>query len=115
MRGEHEQDRKIAADVSMQLKSRGLRSPCNVVVSSSDGNVTLAGKIQYDHQRHMAMQIARSIPKVRRVIDLMQLLPRADLWKAPKHDAKQAAPNSAALPASSETPPSAPNTDPMAR
>jgi hypothetical protein len=86
MRGNQESDRKIADDVSTQLKSRGLRSPCHVNVVSSDGNITLTGKIQYEHQRQLAMQVARSVQHVRRVVDQLQTLPRADLWKPKPND-----------------------------
>jgi hypothetical protein len=86
MRGNGEQDRKIAEDVSTQLKSRGLRAPCHVNVVSNEGNVTLSGKIQYEHQRGLAIQVARSVRNVRRVVDQMQTLPQAGLWKAKPSD-----------------------------
>jgi hypothetical protein len=82
MREDHEKDRKIAADVSTHLTSRGLRSPCRVAVTSIAGTVTLSGPIQYEHQRGLAMQVAKSVLNVRRVVDQMRVMPRVDQWKA---------------------------------
>jgi hypothetical protein len=86
MRGNQELDRKIADDVSTHLKNRGLRSPCHVNVVSNDGNVTLSGKIQYEHQRGLAIQVARGVQHVRRVVDQMQTLPQPGLWKPKPND-----------------------------
>ena len=74
-------DRATIQKVNQQLQSRGMRSPCHVTVASQRGTVTLSGKIQYDHQRRMAMQATQSVDGVQRVVDRMVLLAKESHWK----------------------------------
>jgi osmotically-inducible protein OsmY len=73
-------DRMITQKVSQQLQNRGMRSPCQVMVASLKGTVTLSGKIQYDHQRRIALQAAQGIDGVQRVVDRLQLIPKQSHW-----------------------------------
>ena len=73
-------DRDLTQKVSQSLSSHGMRPPCKVVVTSLKGTVTLSGKIQYEHQRHLAVQTARNVDGVARIVDQLQVI------------AKQAAP-----------------------
>jgi osmotically-inducible protein OsmY len=75
------QDTSITQHVSQQLASRGLRPPCHVNVSTSKGNVTLSGTIQYEHQRRAAVQATRAVAGVTRVVDQLKVIPKADHWK----------------------------------
>jgi osmotically-inducible protein OsmY len=54
---------------------RGLRTPCRIVVSSQNGDVTLTGSIQFAHQRSAATQAAANVPGVRRVVDQLKVTP----------------------------------------
>lgn len=74
-------DGTITQTVSQQLSNRGLRPPCHVNVVTTKGNVTLSGTIQYEHQRRVAVQAARGVAGVQRVVDQMQIIPKAQHWK----------------------------------
>ena len=69
-------DHLLNQQVIQQLSNRGVRSPCKVAVSTQKGSVTLSGLIQYEHQRHMAMQAAQHIEGVKRVVDQLRVIPR---------------------------------------
>jgi osmotically-inducible protein OsmY len=43
----HSSDPTISRKVGEELSSRGMRSPCNIVVATTKGTVTLSGVIQY--------------------------------------------------------------------
>jgi osmotically-inducible protein OsmY len=69
-------DHLLNQKVMQQLSNRGVRPPCKVAVSTQKGSVTLSGLIQYEHQRHMAMQAAQHIEGVKRVVDQLRVIPR---------------------------------------
>jgi len=69
-------DPTIARKVTEKLSSSGIRAPCRVTVASSKGNITLAGSIQYEHQRQAAMRAASSVTGVQRVVDQMKVTPK---------------------------------------
>ena len=79
-------DRSIDQKVGQQLANRGMRPPCKVAASSKGGTVTLTGKIQYEHQRNVCIQLARRVDGVRRVVDQLQVLVKA-VKKEPPVDA----------------------------
>ena len=74
-------DRVISQKVGQQLQNRGMRSPCHVTVLSQKGTVTLTGKIQYDHQRRIAVQATQGVDGVQRVVDRLQLISQESHWK----------------------------------
>jgi osmotically-inducible protein OsmY len=74
-------DPTISQKVNEKLSSLGVRAPCHVTVVSNKGNVTLAGTIQYEHQRHMAVRAIKGVAGVQRVVDQMHVLPRGQLGK----------------------------------
>ncbi len=82
LRGDVGLDRRITTNVSSHLLGRGIRSPCHVRVEAQDGNVTLSGEVQYEHQKILAVDVARHVEGVRRVIDQLRVMPRVDVWKA---------------------------------
>ncbi len=67
-------DRTIDQKVGQQLANRGMRPPCKVAASSHGGTVTLTGKIQFEHQRNLCMQMARRVEGVQRVVDQLQVI-----------------------------------------
>jgi osmotically-inducible protein OsmY len=68
-------DRALSLQVTQKLAMRGLRTPCRIVVSSQNGDVTLTGSIQFAHQRSAATQAAANVPGVRRVVDQLKVTP----------------------------------------
>ena len=68
-------DPTISRKVSERLSSVGIRAPCRVTAVSSNGSVTLAGTIQYEHQRQSALRASRSVTGVGRVVDQLRLIP----------------------------------------
>jgi len=73
-------DPSISQRVSQLLSNRGMRPPCQINVQTSKGNVTLSGKIQYEHQRRIVMQTARNVEGVMRVTDQLQVIPQKKHW-----------------------------------
>jgi osmotically-inducible protein OsmY len=67
-------DPKITQHVAQRLASCGIRSPSRVVVTSANGEVTLSGTVQYQHQRQSVMQATRNIEGVRGVVDMLKLI-----------------------------------------
>ena len=65
-------DPKIAQHVTQRLANRGIRSPSHINVTSSGGQVTLSGSIQYQHQRQAALQTARGVEGVKGVVDMLK-------------------------------------------
>jgi osmotically-inducible protein OsmY len=74
-------DSTISQLVSRVLSSRGMRPPCHIAVATLKGNVTLSGAIQYEHQRRIAVQAARGVAGVQRVVDHLTIIPRVQHWK----------------------------------
>ena len=70
-------DEAIIQKVTRQLSNRGMQSPCHIAVTARRGDVTLSGTIQYEHQRIAALHAARGIDGVRRVMDHLQVQPKA--------------------------------------
>jgi osmotically-inducible protein OsmY len=70
-------DRLILQRVTSQLGMRGIRNPCRVEATVKNGDVTLTGTIQYEHQRKGAMQAASGVNGVHRVTDRMLVKPVA--------------------------------------
>jgi hypothetical protein len=107
LRGDVGQDRRITTSVNSHLLGRGIRSPCHVRVEAHNGDVTLSGEVQYDHQKLLAVDVAKNVEGVRRVIDQLRVLPRVDVWKAAADNAAR----SHAVP-HPQAPPT-PNTSPL--
>jgi hypothetical protein len=53
-----------------------------VRVEAHNGDVTLSGEVQYEHQKSLAVDVAKHVQGVRRVIDQLRVMPRVDVWKA---------------------------------
>jgi osmotically-inducible protein OsmY len=70
-------DPTISRKVSELLSSRGMRSPCRIVVATKKGKVTLSGAIQYEQQRRIVVKAAGSIAGVQSVQDQMRVIPKS--------------------------------------
>jgi osmotically-inducible protein OsmY len=68
-------DAKITERVTQLLSNRGLRSPCRVIVTTLNGEVTLSGTVQHGHQKTSAVQVTRGTTGVRRIKDLLIVKP----------------------------------------
>ena len=68
-------------EISTQLKSKlassvGLSSVTNISVNSTNGVVTLSGQVDTEEARAKAEAVARAVPKVVRVVNNIQVVPR---------------------------------------
>jgi osmotically-inducible protein OsmY len=71
-------DIEITADVKSKLASDvGLSTVPNIAVNSTNGVVTLSGAVDSAGTKERAETIARSVPKVVRVVDNLQIAPKA--------------------------------------
>ena len=82
-------DATISRNATQHLASTGLRSPCHIQVQTRNGEITLSGIVQYDHQRNAAVQAVRNIEGVKRVIENLKVMP------APKGEYKPPPPRQA--------------------
>jgi hyperosmotically inducible protein len=72
-------DLQITAQVKSKLASDvGLSSISNISVNSTNGVVTLSGQVDSAETRSKAEAIAKSIPKVVRVVDNLQVAVKAE-------------------------------------
>lgn len=71
----HVADKAIIQKVSQRLSRSGMATTCQLTVLCQQGDVTLSGTLQFEHQRRSALSAARSVDGVRRVIDQMRVLP----------------------------------------
>jgi osmotically-inducible protein OsmY len=70
-------DLKITAQVKSRLASDiGVSSVTNISVNSTNGVVTLAGQVDTPAIKAKAVEIARAVPKVTRVVDNLQVTTR---------------------------------------
>jgi hypothetical protein len=74
-------DKMLDQKVTQALAARGMRAPCSIAVQTAKGVVTLSGNIEYEHQRNTAMQAARHLDGVSRVVDQLHVKPKTSPWK----------------------------------
>jgi osmotically-inducible protein OsmY len=77
MKQEKVKDSVISQKAKEKLSGSGIRAPCQVTVVSSNGQVTISGSIQYEHQRPIALRAIGGVSGVQRVVDQMRLIPSA--------------------------------------
>jgi osmotically-inducible protein OsmY len=71
-------DMEITANVKSKLASDvGLSTVPDISVNSTNGVVTLSGAVDSAGTKTKAETIARSVPKVVRVVDNLQIAPKA--------------------------------------
>ena len=95
-------DKTINQKVTQELSARGMRAPCSIAVQTAKGVVTLSGNIEYEHQRNAAVQAARHLDGVSRVVDQLHVKPKTSPRKL--EPARQS-PAAIARPSSSHVPP----------
>lgn len=78
-------DATISRNVTRQLSSSGLRSPCRIQVQTRNGEVTLSGTVQFVHQKNAAVQAIRTVEGVKRIVEKIKVTP------PPKHQYTQPA------------------------
>jgi hypothetical protein len=72
-------DFKIAAQVKSKLASEiGVDSIPNIAVNSTNGVVTLSGQVDSADTKTKAENIAKSVDKVVRVVNVIQVSPKTD-------------------------------------
>lgn len=67
-------DPKITQAVTQRLANRGIRPPSRISVTSANGQVTLSGNIQFEHQRQSVLHTTRAVEGVQRVVDMLKLI-----------------------------------------
>ena len=71
-------DLEIAAQVKSKLAADvGVSSVTNISVNSTNGVVTLSGQVDTDAAKARAGSVASGIPKVVRVVNNLQIAPKA--------------------------------------
>lgn len=68
-------DATITRNAHQHIAGTGLRSPCHIQVETRNGQVTLSGIVQYDHQRTAAVHAVRNLEGVKRVIENLKVMP----------------------------------------
>ena len=77
MHQEKVKDTVISQKAKEKLSGAGIRAPSHVTVVSSNGQVTVSGSIQHEHQRSLALRAIRGVTGVQGVVDQMRLIPSA--------------------------------------
>ena len=69
-------DLEITASVKSKLATEvGVSTVPNISVNSTNGVVTLSGQVDTADTKDKAEAVAKSVPKVRRVVDNLQVAP----------------------------------------
>jgi len=74
-------DTVISQKVKEKLSGAGIRAPSHVAAVSSNGQVTVSGSIQYEHQRAVAIRAIRGVTGVQHVVDQMRVIPNVQHGK----------------------------------
>jgi osmotically-inducible protein OsmY len=70
-------DMKITAQVKSKLASDlGVATVTNISVNSTNGVVTLSGQVKTAENKSRAAQVAGDVPKVVRVVNVLQVAPQ---------------------------------------
>jgi osmotically-inducible protein OsmY len=75
MKQEKVKDTVISQKVMEKLSCIGIRAPSRVTTISINGQVTVSGSLQYEHQRPLALRAIKGVAGVQRVVDNMRLIP----------------------------------------
>ncbi len=74
-------DRTLLQKINQRLMRTGLGSQSKIKLTIRNGDVTLAGTLQYENQRRPVLAAARGVEGVRTVIDNLQIQPRLKRWQ----------------------------------
>jgi osmotically-inducible protein OsmY len=69
-------DKMILKKVNQRLARASLGAHCRVTAAVRNGQVTLAGNIQFENQRRPALRAASGVDGVGAVLDQLQVKPR---------------------------------------
>ena len=67
-------DEMIRQNVAQRLSRMEAPGRDPIIATIRDGDVTLSGKLSYEHQRRVVVNAARSVEGVRRVIDRLRVV-----------------------------------------
>lgn len=73
-------DKSILQKVNQRLMGIGSGSQRAITAAVNNGDVTLSGSIQFEHQRRNVMRAANTVAGVRRVIDQVKVVPKESKW-----------------------------------
>jgi osmotically-inducible protein OsmY len=71
-------DKAILKKINQRLQRTGLGSGCRLSALVRNGQVTLSGSIQYEHQRRSALRAVNGVEGVRGVTDQLQVPARTE-------------------------------------
>jgi len=74
-------DKTLLQKINQRLMRTGLGSQSKIKLTIRNGDVTLAGTLQYENQRRPVLTAARGVEGVRTVIDNLQVQPRLKRWQ----------------------------------
>src|SRR5579872_322124 len=79
-------DLQITSQIKARLASDiGPSSVTNISVNSTNGVVTLSGQVDTADLKARALQIAKAVPKVVRVVDSLQVVSKPSSLTSPRH------------------------------
>jgi hypothetical protein len=79
-------DFQITAQVKAKLASDvGVSSVTNISVNSTNGVVTLSGQVDSSDIKTKAIAVANAVPKVKRIVDNLQVVAKPTSWNHPAH------------------------------
>ena len=73
-------DKTVLKQVVQKLMRSGTGSRSRVTAAVRNGDLTLTGTLQYEHERRCVVKAISSISGIRRVIDQMRLVPKKKVW-----------------------------------
>ncbi|NLY01454.1 MAG: BON domain-containing protein [Rhodopirellula sp.] len=68
-------DKTLLQKLNQRMMRTGTGSQCRVSLAVHNGDVTVSGTIQFEHQRRMVLRAAGGIEGVRRVTDTLRIVP----------------------------------------
>ena len=79
-------DLQIATQIKAKLASDiGPSSVTNISVNSTNGVVTMSGQVDSTEVKSKALEIAKAVPKVVRVVDSIQVVSKPSSLTLPRH------------------------------
>ena len=66
-------DNQLTRSVTQKIQQKSAGSGCKVIITVSQGNVTLSGTVENEYQKRPFINAASGINGVRRVIDQTQV------------------------------------------
>ena len=73
-------DKTLLKQVVQKLARSGTGSQSRVTAAVRNGDVTLTGTLQYEHERRCVLKSTSNVSGIRRVIDQMRVVPKKKIW-----------------------------------